>query len=74
MQKKGENMEIINKLGGYKKVVDVLVSNGWKSTNPYGTLVIQNHRKNLSKDVSLILWDYCNKNGIKVKPEDFKGE
>ena len=67
-------MKIIEKLGGYKNVVSTLVSAGWKSKNPYGTLVVQNHRGNMSKDVALILWEYCNKHGIEVKPEDFKGE
>ena len=66
-------MEIISKLGGYKKVVDILVSGGWKSKNPYGTLVIQNHRKNLSKQVALILWDYCQRNNIDVNPKEFYG-
>lgn len=67
-------MELIKRLGGYHKVSEILSSNGWESKNPYGTLVLQCHRKNLSKDVSLILWDYCQKHNIEVSKEDFKGE
>lgn len=67
-------MKIIRKLGGYKRVVDILINNGWTAKKPYSNLVIQNWRKNLSKDVALILWDYCNRNNISVSIDDFKGE
>lgn len=68
-------MEIITKLGGYQKVAEILSNNGWDSKNPYGTLVLQCHRKNLSKDVSLILWEYCQKHKIPVSRKDFyRGE
>lgn len=67
-------MEIIKKIGGYKKATEILVENGWKSKRPYTTLVLQCWRKNLSKDVSLILWDYCNKHNIPVSIDDFKGD
>ena len=66
-------MELIKKIGGYKKVLAVLLAGGWKSKNPYGSLVVQCHRKNLSKTVSLILMDYCLKNNIPVSIRDFGG-
>ena len=66
-------MQIINKLGGYQSVLEILKMMGWKSRNPYGTLVVQAHRKTLSKDVSLALMDYCQKNNIPVSLEDFRG-
>ena len=65
-------MEIINKLGGYKGVQQILTENGMRIK--YGTLAQQVLRKHPTSDVILKLWDYCEKNGINVKPEDFKGE
>lgn len=65
-------MQIINKLGGYQSVLEILKNMGWNSKNPYGTLVVQSHRNALSKEVSLILMDYCQKNNIPVSIEDFK--
>lgn len=65
-------MQIIEKLGGYQSVIEILKSMGWKSKNPYGTLVVQAHRKNLSKDVALSIMDYCQKHNIPVSIEDFK--
>ena len=64
-------MQIIEKLGGYKKVLSIL--NGFGCKVGYFALANQKYRKNLSKDVSLILMDYCNKNNIPVSLEDFKG-
>lgn len=72
LKTKGCSMEIIKKIGGYKKAVEVLISGGWKVKQPYGLLVLQCHRKNLSKEASLILWDYCLKNNIPVSINDFK--
>lgn len=66
-------MEIIKKIGGYQKVLTVLLAGGWHNKNPYGSLVLQCHRKSLSKTVSLILWDYCLKNNIPVSISDFGG-
>lgn len=64
-------MQIIKKLGGYKKVLDILNSLGCKVG--YFTLANQKHRKSLTKEVSLTLMDYCQKNNIPVSIEDFKG-
>lgn len=66
-------MQIIEKLGGYQNVIEILKTMGWKSKNPYGTLVVQAHRKNLSKNVALAIMSYCQKNNIPVSIEDFKG-
>jgi hypothetical protein len=65
-------MEIIRKLGGYKSVVGILMNNGWEVKKPYSTLVLQSWRQNLSRDVSLILWDYCLKHNIPVSIDDFR--
>ena len=65
-------MKIIKTLGGYKKVQEILADNGFQIR--YGTLAQQVLRKRITSDVALILWEYCNKHGIEVKPEDFKGE
>lgn len=65
-------MRIIKQLGGYKNVQKILADNGFQIR--YGTLAQQVLRKRITSDVALILWDYCEKNGIRVKPEDFKGE
>ncbi len=65
-------MQIIKRLGGYQKVQQILANNGLNIR--YGTLAQQVLRKRITSDVALRLWSYCEKNGIKVKPEDFKGE
>ena len=65
-------MQIIKTLGGYKKVIEILLAGGWKVRQPYGSLVLQCHRKNLSKEVSLILYNYCLTHNIAVSISDFK--
>lgn len=65
-------MQIISKLGGYQNVLEILKTMGWRSKNPYGTLVVQAHRNTLSKEVALMLMDYCQKHNIPVSIEDFK--
>lgn len=71
--RKDKNMiEVLNKIGTNKKVLDILHANGWVGN--YSKFAMQKHRGRLTTDVTLILWDYCNKHGIKIKPEDFKGE
>ena len=70
--KESESMDIINRLGGYKSVQEILANQGVNIK--YGTLAQQSLRKSLTAEVAITLWDYCNKNGIKVKPEDIKGE
>lgn len=62
-------VEIFKKLGNNKGVYKILCESGWNGT--YMTLVMQKYRGSLSKEVSLILWEYCQKNGIDVKREDF---
>lgn len=71
--RKDEKMiEVLNKIGTNKEILGILHANGWVGN--YSKFAMQKHRGRLTTDVTLILWDYCNKNGINVKPEDFKGE
>lgn len=63
-------LEITRKLGGYQKVYDILKNSGW--TGKYNTLMMQYYRRKASRDVSLLLWDYCQKNNIPVSIEDFR--
>jgi hypothetical protein len=65
-------IEVLNKLGKNKEVMGILRASGWSGS--YARFAMQKTRGKLTSDVALILWDYCEKNGIKVKPEDFKGE
>lgn len=64
-------MDILEKIGTNKEIVEILKSAGWTGT--YDTFAMQKSRNSLSKEVSLILWDYCQKNNIPVSLEDFKG-
>lgn len=63
-------MEIINKIGKLSKIHSILCESGFKIK--YQTLAQQIWRKSLSKEVSLILLNYCQKNNIPVSIEDFK--
>lgn len=63
-------MDLLNKLGSNKEIVEILKKAGWKGT--YNNFQMQKSRKSLSKEVSLILWDYCQKHNIPVSIEDFK--
>ena len=65
-------IRVIEKLGTNKEIMSILRANGWNGS--YARFAMQKTRGKLTSDVALILWNYCNKNGIKVKPEDFKGE
>lgn len=62
-------LKIIEKLGSNTKIVDILNKNGWDGT--YSKFAMQKLRNRLTIDVAVILWDYCNKNKIPVKPQDF---
>lgn len=62
----------LEKLGTNKEVLGILRANGWSGS--YARFAMQKTRGKLTSDVALILWEYCNKHGIEVKPEDFKGE
>lgn len=63
---------VINKIGSNKEVINALRSEGWKGK--YTCFAMQKQRGRLTAEVMQKLWSYCEKNGIKVKPEDFKGE
>ena len=63
-------MDILEKIGTNKEIVEILNKAGWQGN--YDTFAMQKSRKSLSKEVSLILWDYCHKNNIPVSIEDFK--
>ena len=63
-------MEIVKKIGKLAKVQKILCDSGFNIK--YQTLAQQIWRKKLSKEVSLILWDYCQKHNIPVSIEDFK--
>lgn len=63
-------MDILEKIGTNKEIVEILNKAGWQGN--YDTFAMQKSRKSLSKEVSLILWDYCQKNKIPVSIEDFK--
>ena len=62
-------MQIIDKLGGYKKVKDILDKNG--VSIKYGTLAQQVLRESLTTPVAITLWDYCQKHKIPVSRQDF---
>lgn len=65
-------IRVLEKLGRNKEVMNILRASGWNGS--YARFAMQKTRGKLTSDVALILWSYCEKNGIKVKPEDFKGE
>lgn len=65
-----QNMELLNKIGTNKEIVEILKKAGWQGN--YNNFQMQKSRNSLSKEVSLILWDYCQKNNIPVSIEDFK--
>lgn len=64
-------MDILEKIGSNKEVMEILKKSGWNGS--YNRFQMQKSRNSLSKEVSLILWDYCQKNNIPVTLEDFKG-
>jgi hypothetical protein len=64
-------LKILEKIGRNKKVMEILEMYGW--SGDYATFAMQKTRGKLTADVSLILWDYCQKNNIPVSLEDFKG-
>ncbi len=63
-------IKVLEKLGANKDVLAILRKSGWKGS--YARFAMQKTRGKLTSDVALILWNYCEKNNIKVKPEDFK--
>ena len=63
-------MDILDKIGTNKEIVEILNKAGWNGN--YDTFAMQKSRKSLSKEVSLILWDYCQKHNIPVSIEDFR--
>ena len=60
----------LEKLGKLTTIYGYLKSEGWKGS--YFALAMQKKRGRLTADVIQKLWSYCEKHGIKVKPEDFK--
>ena len=64
-------IKILQKIGRNKDVLKILRESGWKGS--YATFAMQKLRNKLTADVSLILWDYCQKHNIPVSIEDFKG-
>lgn len=64
-------LKILEKIGRNKKVMEILEKYGWDGD--YATFAMQKFRGKLTADVSLILWDYCQKNNIPVSLEDFRG-
>lgn len=65
-------MKIISELGGIKEVYKILKNYGWRKN--FHAFYMQVKRKKLSKDASLIIYDYCHKNGIVVSLDDFQEE
>ena len=63
-------MEIVKKIGKLGQIQKILCDSGLDIK--YQTLAQQIWRRKLSKEVSLILWDYCQKNNIPVSIEDFR--
>ena len=64
-------MELLDKIGSNKVIMEILKNAGWDGS--YNSFQMQKSRNSLSKEVSLILWDYCQKNNIPVSIEDFRG-
>lgn len=64
-------MDILKKIGKLGDIYNILIQSGMKIK--YQTLAQQVWRKKLSKDVVIVLWDYCLKNNIPVSVSDFKG-
>ena len=62
-------LSIFKKMGGYKNVHKILKESGW--TGERESLFIQSYRGSVSAKVALILWEYCQKNNIKVSRQDF---
>ena len=65
-------IKILEKLGENKEILKILRSYGWNA--PYANFAMQKTRGKLTSEVSLILWDYCNKHNIPVTIDDFKGD
>lgn len=63
-------MGILKKIGKLADIYSILTQSGMKIK--YQTLAQQVWRKKLSKDVVIVLWDYCLKNNIPVSISDFK--
>ena len=64
-------MDILKKIGKLNDIYNILLKSGMKIK--YQTLAQQVWRKKLSKDVVIVLWDYCLKNNIPVSISDFRG-
>lgn len=64
-------IKILDKLGKNKDILKILRDSGWEGS--YARFAMQKLRKKLTADVSLILWDYCQKHNIPVSIEDFRG-
>lgn len=64
--------KVVEKIGGYQRVYEILKQCGWNGK--YNTLFMQYYRRKASKDVALILWDYCNRHNIPVSIDDFRSE
>ncbi len=65
-------MEIINKLGGFSRCYTILKNNGWNKDRQ--VLLMQTRRKSLSKEVCLILNNYCQRHNIPITLSDFWGK
>ena len=63
-------IKILEKIGRNKKIISILRKAGWNGS--YSCFAMQKLRNKLTAEVSLILWDYCQKNKIPVSIEDFK--
>lgn len=63
-------IKILEKLGRNKDIMSILRESGWGGS--YARFAMQKLRGKLTADVSLILWDYCQKHNIPVSIEDFK--
>ena len=64
-------IKILEKLGRNKDIFKILRESGWGGS--YARFAMQKTRNKLTGEVSLILWDYCQKNNIPVSIEDFRG-
>lgn len=62
-------MKIISKLGGIKEVYEILKNFGW--TKNFHALYMQIKRKQLSKEVILILLAFARQKNLNIDPEDF---
>lgn len=63
-------MELLDKIGSNKVIMGILKKAGWNGS--YNRFQMQKSRNRLTKEVALILLDYCQKNNIPVSIEDFK--